>query len=191
MVGYVDLFIRRCADLKDRKEALMRTYEMTVILRIAEEDFTKGKQQLNELLERNGVTVEKLEDQGNRVLAYQINKEEKGHYLYFEVRSDPSVIIQLERALKLMQPVLKFLIVRKDEHQQKAPKKSVKPAAETVPEPEAPAAEAAEEPAAEPEEGTAEVQEEAPAEPVEEASVETDESAPEQDQPEEETKTEA
>lgn len=177
----------------------MRTYEMTVILRIAEEDFTKGKQQINELLERNGITVEKLEDQGIRVLAYKVKKEEKGHYLYFEIRSEPSAIIQLERALKLMQPVLKYLVVRKDEHPQKAVKKPAKPAAEQEPEAAAqpaPAAEPAEEVVPEPETASEEapaeeIQVEEAEESVEEAAVQADESASEQDQPEEETKTEA
>ncbi len=121
----------------------MRTYEMTVIFRAADEDFTKGKQLVDELLQKHGVTVEKEDDKGNRILAYPIKRNDKGHYLYREIKSEPTVIVQLERALKLMQSVLKFLIVRKDD--QAAPAvsapKAETPKKETAP---APAPEAAE-----------------------------------------------
>jgi len=101
----------------------MRPYEMTVIFRSNEEEFAKGKQQVDELLQKFGITVDSSEDLNVRILAYPVKKEEKGHYFTYQFQSEPNTIAQLDRALKLLQPVLKFLVVRKDEEEtQKAPK---------------------------------------------------------------------
>ena len=92
----------------------MRTYEFTVILRSEEEAAAQGKELVKQELSRANTAITKEEDLGVRVLAYPIKKEEKGRYLYFEMEADPSVIADLEKNCRLMNPVLKFLFVRKD-----------------------------------------------------------------------------
>lgn len=104
----------------------MRPYELTVIFRANEEDFTKGKQQVDELLNKTGVTVDSSDDLNVRMLAYPVEKEEKGHYLTYHITAQPEALPQLDKALKLMQPVLKFLVVRKDEEEKQAASKSKK-----------------------------------------------------------------
>lgn len=149
----------------------MRTYEFTIIYRVGDEDYTKGKQLVSELLEKHQVEIVKTVDLGIRFLAYLIQKEEKGHYIYHELKADPTVITQLERALRMMNPVLKSLIVRK-ETEEAAP--AVKEAPQEAP------AEVKQEAAAE--EAPAEPQQEAPEaeEPAEEAPEAED--APEKEQ---------
>ncbi len=51
---------------------------------------------------------------GIRNLAYLINKQDKGHYFYFELKADPAIINGFNNAFKLMNPVLKFLFVNKE-----------------------------------------------------------------------------
>ncbi len=92
----------------------MRTYEFTVILRSDEESAAQGKELIKQELARANTAITKEDDLGVRVLAYPIKKEEKGRYLYFEMEADPSVITVLEKSCRLMNPVLKFLFVRKD-----------------------------------------------------------------------------
>lgn len=93
----------------------MRTYEMTVIYKAAEEEFSKGKELLNSELEKVGASVKSQEDKGVRGLAYLINKEQRGHYYYLEADIDPDKVVLLERAMRLADPVLKFLFVRKED----------------------------------------------------------------------------
>ena len=157
----------------------MRTYEMTIIYRVGDEDYTKGKQLVSELLEKHQVEVVKTSDLSIRFLAYPIKREEKGHYIYHEIKADPEVITQLERALKMMIPVLKSLIVRK-ETEEAAPATKEAPAPTPVePKQEAPA-EAPEEPKQEaPVEESAEPTQEAPAEAPEEPKQETPAEEPE------------
>lgn len=92
----------------------MRNYEFTVIFRANDDNVSKGKELVKAEFEKAGVAVTKEEDHGVRILAYTIKKEDKGHYLYFELKAEPETITKLEKDLNLMSPVLKFLFVRKD-----------------------------------------------------------------------------
>ncbi len=93
----------------------MRTYELTVIFKSAEEEFSKGKALVLSELEKNGGAVKSQEDKGIRELAYLINKERRGHYLFFEAEIDPAKVVTLERAFRLSDSVLKFLFVKKED----------------------------------------------------------------------------
>jgi small subunit ribosomal protein S6 len=92
----------------------MRQYEFTVIFNSNEEETAKGLDLI--LAEFNTAQVEiiKQEDMGIRNLAYLINKQDKGHYFYFELKADPAIINGFNNAFKLMNPVLKFLFVNKE-----------------------------------------------------------------------------
>lgn len=92
----------------------MRTYEFTVIFRADEDLTTKGKELVMSQLNAANAVVKKEDDLGVRVLAYPIRKEEKGRYFYFELEADPAVIAGIERECRLMNPVLKFLFVKKE-----------------------------------------------------------------------------
>ena len=92
----------------------MRTYEFTVILRSDEELSAQGKELIKKELAHANATILKEEDLGVRVLAYPIKKEQKGRYLYIEMEADPAVISVIEKNCLLMNPILKFLFVRKE-----------------------------------------------------------------------------
>lgn len=92
----------------------MRTYELTLIYRADEENYKKGKDLVKAELDKSQVKVSKEEDLGNRDLAYDIKKESKGHYFYYEIEADPAVIVELDKNFKLMNQVLKFLFVKQE-----------------------------------------------------------------------------
>jgi len=48
---------------------------------------------------------------GVKYLAYDIKKQEKGHYVYFELKADPSTILEFERGFLLNSNILKYLFV--------------------------------------------------------------------------------
>ena len=48
---------------------------------------------------------------GVRTLAYLINKQEKGHYVYFEIKADGLTIKNMSRAFELSTDVLKYLFI--------------------------------------------------------------------------------
>ena len=89
----------------------MRDYEFTVIL-VTDEDKTKaGLEAVTAAFAAAGVEITKQEDMGVKYLAYDIKKQEKGHYVYFELKADPSTILEFERGFLLNSNILKYLFV--------------------------------------------------------------------------------
>jgi small subunit ribosomal protein S6 len=54
----------------------------------------------------------KFEDWGKKKLAYEINKNKRGHYAFFQFTAGPTVVKELERNYKLTDSVIKFLTVK-------------------------------------------------------------------------------
>ena len=48
---------------------------------------------------------------GVRTLAYLINKQEKGHYVYFEIKAEGQTVKSMSRAFELSSDVLKYLFI--------------------------------------------------------------------------------
>jgi small subunit ribosomal protein S6 len=71
---------------------------------------------IQKLMEDQGCTVSQVLDWGARELSYTIAKQRRGIYVLFEYRGAPRALAEIERNLKLMDPVLRFVSVRQDEH---------------------------------------------------------------------------
>ena len=82
---------------------MIANYEFTVILPSDEEKMKEALAFVNAELEQ--------EDLGVKTLAYEIAKQNKGHYVYFELSADTQSIVKLSRAFQLSTLVLKFLFV--------------------------------------------------------------------------------
>lgn len=68
-----------------------------------------------DLIRENGGQVTKTEQWGLRNLAYRINKNKKGHYVFFNIDALPPVINELERVMRINEDVLRFMTVRVEE----------------------------------------------------------------------------
>ena len=73
----------------------MRNYEFTATFDANHDKMTAGLKFVTEAFAKAGVEITKQEDLGVRTLAYLINKQDKGHYLYFELNADPTKIAGL------------------------------------------------------------------------------------------------
>lgn len=89
----------------------MRNYEFTVIFDANEEKMKAGLQLVSDELAKAGAEITKQEDMGVKTLAYLINKQDKGHYVYFELSADPAKIASLSHEFQLSTNILKFLFV--------------------------------------------------------------------------------
>ncbi len=92
----------------------MRTYEFTSIFNTKEDNYSVGLKAVKELLNKNGVEISSEEDMGDRLLAYPVKKEERGHYHLFVMKAAPESLIKIDEDLKLTPGVLKTLFVKKD-----------------------------------------------------------------------------
>ncbi len=146
-----------------------RLYDLVFICMPAtpEEEIAKIIATLEHTATERGARVEKVDRMGTRKLAYRVAKQREGIFVHMALRgTQGDVIKELERRLKVSDPVIKYLTVRLDEEikrQQKLvarrehrarrrPRKpaTAGPAASAAPAPMAPAPVAPATPAVEP-----------------------------------------
>jgi len=89
----------------------MRKYEATFIFRTEEDKLAQAKEFIKTILESKSAVVLKEEDQGERVLSYDINKQSKGRYFFYELEFDPAILNETEKEIRMNSNVLKFLFV--------------------------------------------------------------------------------
>ena len=65
--------------------------------------------------ERAGGTVTEVEDWGKKKLAYDIQKMSEGYYYFIQFEAEATVPAAVEQDVRIMDNVLRFLCVRKDE----------------------------------------------------------------------------
>jgi len=128
-----------------------RTYELMFIVRpdMTDEDLDKLISTLQSVVPATGGTVQKVEKMGKRRLAYTVRRFHDGIYVLMVIEGGGPVILELERRLRVTEPVIKFLTVRVDEeHKRLAKIKALRDSKKKVSA--QPAAAAPEEPAAAP-----------------------------------------
>jgi small subunit ribosomal protein S6 len=97
------------------KFPMRHTYELTFIVRLDpnEEVINNAIKQVQSWVEANELgQVTKIDRWGRRKLAYEIDKQRDGFYVYMDAEIDPQNLPELERNLKLSNSVLRHLIVR-------------------------------------------------------------------------------
>lgn len=96
----------------------MRDYEVTIIIQpnLEEEGRTKLIERISELLLPGASDEEKPvpDEWGMRSLAYSIEKNREGYYIFYDTTLDPTRITEIERSLQYIEDVLRYLVVRKE-----------------------------------------------------------------------------
>jgi small subunit ribosomal protein S6 len=101
-----------------------RTYELMFIVRpdMTDEDLDKLVSTLGTAVTSSNGTVKSVEKMGKRRLAYTVRKFHEGVYVLLTVEGGGTVMHELERRLRVTEPVIKFLTVRIDEEQKRLDK---------------------------------------------------------------------
>ncbi len=108
-----------------------RTYELMFIVRpdMTEEDQDKLISTLETAVTSSGGQVKNVEKMGKRRLAYTVRKFHDGLYILLTFEGSGGLVHELERRLRVTEPVIKFLSVRIDEEQKRLDKiKAIKDA---------------------------------------------------------------
>jgi small subunit ribosomal protein S6 len=95
-----------------------RLYDLIFICRpdTPEAEVDKLVASLEHSAGEKGGKIEKVEKWGTRKLAYRVRKNREGQYVYLLLRgSHGEMIKELERRLKVSDPVIKYQTVRLDE----------------------------------------------------------------------------
>jgi len=96
---------------------IMRNYELAFIIHpeLDENAFNEVVQKIQGWITQAGGAVTKVDVWGKRPLAYLIRKQREGQYVWFKAQMENSFCAELERNLRITEPVMRFLIIREDE----------------------------------------------------------------------------
>jgi len=103
---------------------MSRLYEVMFIVRpdMAEEDVDKLIAGFSTSVTNGGGTVKSVEKMGRRKLAYLVRKFADGNYVLLTIEASGPVVLELERRLRVTEPVIKFITVRMDEEEKRLAK---------------------------------------------------------------------
>lgn len=95
----------------------LRRYENIVILRpnLNEDDIGAITGRTKSVIESFGGTELRVDRWGVRKLAYDINKQRQGNYVYTEFAGLPAAVAEMERLFRIDDRVLKFMTVKIDD----------------------------------------------------------------------------
>jgi small subunit ribosomal protein S6 len=124
-----------------------RTYEIMFIVRpdVEEADLDKLIEGFSGNITAGGGEVKTVEKMGRRRLAYTVRKFNDGFYVLLNVAAPGNLIAEIERRLRVSEPVIKFITVRMDEEEKRLAKvkalrdSKVKRSAQPIPPQPAPA----------------------------------------------------
>jgi small subunit ribosomal protein S6 len=80
------------------------------------------------LIEDQGATISQVLEWGTRELAYPIAKQRRAIYVLFEYRASVQALREIERNVRLMDAVLRFLSIQQDENAPPATLRQHRPA---------------------------------------------------------------
>jgi small subunit ribosomal protein S6 len=99
-------------------------YEIGFIVtpEVNEEEVKKIIESITGTITKAKGVIENLDEWGRKKLAFPIQKNLEGYYVFIQTEVDGSVIATLERRLKQMEKVLRFITLRLDDKLKKSNK---------------------------------------------------------------------
>jgi small subunit ribosomal protein S6 len=122
---HCSLFTDHCrAGAAEKRNRMSRVYEVMFIVRpdVAEEDVDKLIAGFTTTVTNGGGAVKTVDKMGRRKLAYMVRKFNDGNYILLTVEANGETVHELERRLRVSEPVIKFLTVRMDEEEKRLAK---------------------------------------------------------------------
>ena len=103
---------------------MSRLYEVMFIVRpdVADEEVDKLIAGFTTSVTNGGGVVKSAEKMGRRKLAYLVRKFADGNYVLLTLEAGGPVVQELERRLRVSEPVIKFITVRMDEEEKRLTK---------------------------------------------------------------------
>ena len=95
----------------------MSKYELAVVLnaKIEDEERAKTLEKVKGYVTRFGGTISDIDEWGKKKLAYDIQKMSEGYFYFIHFEAETSAPAEIENRIRIMDNVLRFLIVNQDE----------------------------------------------------------------------------
>ena len=103
---------------------MSRVYEVMFIVRpdVVEEEVDKLIAGFSTNVTNGGGVIKNVDKMGRRKLAYMVRKFNDGNYVLLTIEANGAVVLELERRLRVTEPVIKFITVRTDEEDKRLAK---------------------------------------------------------------------
>ena len=94
----------------------MNKYELAVVVsaKVEDEVRTETIEKVKGIVERFGGTITNVEEAGKKRLAYPIQKVNEGFYIFVDFAAAGTTPAEIESRVRIMENVLRYLIVRKE-----------------------------------------------------------------------------
>lgn len=90
----------------------MRHYEVALVLHPdLEIDLENVLKKIEKILADLGAKIDKKDNWGKKKLAYKINKQDWGIYVFYEIQTEPTQIREINNKLRITEEVMRYLIV--------------------------------------------------------------------------------
>jgi small subunit ribosomal protein S6 len=103
---------------------MQRVYEVMYIVRpdMEEVDLDRLIEDFGKNVTEGGGSIRSTEKMGRRRLAYTVKKFNDGFYVLMTIEAEGGLIAEVERRLRVSEPVIKFITVRIDEEEKRLAK---------------------------------------------------------------------
>ena len=95
----------------------MSKYELAVVLSAALEDEARSAalDRVKDYVEKAGGNITNVDDWGKKKLAYEIQKMSEAYYYFIQFEAETDAPGEIESNVRLMESVIRFLCIKKDE----------------------------------------------------------------------------
>ena len=94
----------------------MSKYELALVVNAKIEDEAREAvvEKAKSYVARYGGTVTEVEEWGKKKLAYEIQKMREGYYYFIQFDASAECPAEIERRVRIMEPVMRYLCVKQD-----------------------------------------------------------------------------
>ena len=95
----------------------MNKYELAIVLnaKIEDEERLAVIERIKGYITRFGGTVANMDEWGKKRLAYDVQKMKEAFYYFIRFDAEPTVPVEIESRVRIMDNVIRYLCVRQDE----------------------------------------------------------------------------
>ena len=94
----------------------MNKYELALVVsaKLEDEERAATVEKVKAYIERFGGQITNVDDWGKKRLAYEIQKMREGYYYFIQFEADAACPAEVERHVRIMDNVLRYLVVKKE-----------------------------------------------------------------------------
>ena len=97
----------------------MKAYELLLMLNPSLEEEARAAvlDKIQGVITADGGVVDTVDGWGKRKLAFEIDKVTEGEYVLIDFHTMPAAIAELDRVLRITDPVVRFMLVHREDRE--------------------------------------------------------------------------